>query len=191
MDATAIVLSPVPVARSFPGALTLNHVSRFDDVAGFTRECFAAISRVRTPRFFFFDSDDELPVDFAGVLAECLAHDAALVYTDELIVRGDVRVTRSAGPYCAHRHAKDPTMVHHLAVCRTADAQALLPALCPLLASGPFSMEPLLYSQLARIGWAYVPRVGYVWHCRRDSGLHLHPSNVRGQVNAMRWIAQQ
>lgn len=185
LDITAVVMSPKPMRKNVPGAVVLNHVSRFATVANYSRQRAAAIRKVRTARFVCIDSDDELPDDFEDVLAECCQLDAALVYTDELVINIDGKTMRreSAG-YSQDSHIRNPLLVHHLAVCDTASACAAL----DVLPGGDVLLDTLLYFQLAKKSVAYVPRIGYHWN--RGNGMHTWKDNLRCMVSSSIWCSK-
>jgi hypothetical protein len=187
MNVTAVVLSPDPVAMQVPeGVAVLNHCERFDSTAGIGAARRRALARVRTPWVFFLDSDDELPDDAGDVLAECVGAGAALVYTDELVLReGAPPQRRRSAPYCPALHAVSPLMVHHLAVMRTGAALAAL----EVVPAGELWLEHALFWQVARGGAAYVPRVGYHW--RPGGGMHRARGIVAAQARALSWCVRQ
>ncbi len=182
-DVTAVILSPAPFGRVPQGVAVVNHVSTFSDMAGLLDAYFTAALKVRTPFFFFLDWDDELPKDYLSVLDECMAADQPLAYTMEMVHTSGDRWLRNPGPYSLDRLKQDGTLIHHLAVCRTADAHEVIAG----LPRGTYAMEPLLYSQLAARGWAFVPRVGYIWN-KHATGMHRHPTTIRCHVNVQRWL---
>ncbi len=186
MTCTAVILSASPsTQRVVPGAQTLVHVSTFRDAAGLLDARMAAIDRVETERFFFLDDDDDLPHDFAGVLAECLSHPEPLVYTDEVIRTGGQEQVRVGGPYSQAAHAADALLVHHLAVCDTKAAKEV----APTLPRGEYGFEPMFYWALAKRGARHVPRVGYIWNAGHG-GMHRTPSVTRSMVNARAWAKE-
>lgn len=185
MECTAVILSANPnTQRVVPGAQTLVHVSTFRDAAGLLAARVKAIDRVQTPRFFFLDDDDDLPIGFETVLAECLSTDAALVYTDEIIRTGAGDQVRKSGPYSQAAHLEDMVLVHHLSVCDTAAARIAAAAL-PV---GQYGFEPLFYWQLAKAGAAYLPRIGYVWN--KGAGMHRTPSVAMGMHLSSKWAKE-
>lgn len=178
-------MSPEPVQFDVAELVMLNHVSRFTTVPEYSRQRAAAIRKVRTERFVCIDSDDDLPHDFYSVLAECVAINAALVYTDELVFHADGRRTRRASTqYDQDAHVRNPLFVHHLAVCNTDAAHAAL----DMLPEGAFLLDMLLYFQLAKQSAVHVPRVGYHWH--RGSGMHTWTDNLRCMVNSAIWCSR-
>ncbi len=184
-EVTAVVMSPEPVQIDVPGALVINHVSRFTTVPEYSRQRVAAIRKVRTERFVCIDSDDELPVDFADVLADCMAVAAPLVYTDELVRQAGRPDTRRQGhEYDQQKHIRNPLLVHHLAVCDTEAAHAAL----DVLPGGDMLIDMLLYFQLAKGGAVHVPRIGYHWN--RGIGMHTWTDNLRCMVNSATWCAR-
>lgn len=185
LDITAVVMSPNPVRLDVPGAHVLNHVSRFTTVSEYSRQRAAAIRKVRTERFVCIDSDDDLPADFNAVLTKCLAFNAPLVYTDELVLQPGLPAMRRRGfGYSQEAHIRNPLLVHHLAVCNTEAALAAL----EVLPSGDVLLDTLLYFQLAKGGAVHIPRVGYHWH--RADGMHTWRDNLRCMVNSVTWCAR-
>lgn len=185
MDCTAVILSANPsTQRVVPGAQTLVHVSTFRDAAGLLAARVKAIGRVQTPRFFFLDDDDDLPADFADVVAECLSIDAPLVYTDEIVRTATSEQLRKSAPYAQKTHLADMLMVHHLAVCDT-DAARVAVAALPV---GQYGFEPMFYWQMAKAGADYVPRVGYIWN--KGAGMHRTPSVAMGMHLASQWAEE-
>lgn len=173
-DVTAVVLSPTNQSRDWPGLEVVVHQQVFSDAAGMQAARFDAISFVKTPYFFFIDDDDDLPLDYPSVLAECLAVCRPIAYTDEAVVSKDgKRSVIQSGPYSREAHYRNAMMLHHLVLCETSAALAAVAH----LPRGHYWPEFMLYWELARSGAAYVPRVGYVWN-RRD-----------GRLNAMPWAA--
>lgn len=186
---TALILSPepIPVPRTLPaGVLVLNHCERFTTTAGIHAARRRALERVQTEHVFFMDSDDTLPADAAEVLAECLSANAALAYTDELVVvRGGATRRHVSAPYDAAVHAGSPMMIHHLALMRTGEALAAL----RVIPTGDVWIEQPLYWQVAQGGAAHIPRVGYHWH--RGDGMHRAPGIVAAQARGMAWCVRQ
>ncbi len=184
MRCTALVLSASAAQPKVPGAQVLVHVSQFGDAAGLLDARLKAIGRVETERFFFLDDDDGLPENFGDVLEECLARPEPLVYTDELIREGGAERVRKSGAYSQAAHLADMTLVHRLAVCDTAAAQAVAGE----LPRGQYGFEPLFYWQMAKRGAAYVPRVGYVWN--KGAGMHRTPDVRIAMVLAQQWAKE-
>ena len=187
-EVSAVILStlPVPAERQAPGCATLAHVSRFDSASGLLDARLAAIERVRTPWFFFWDDDDDLPADFASVLQDCLqaGSQQALVYTDEIIRTPAGERLRRSAPYSQQAHLQDMMLVHHLALCRTQAAQEA----ARLLPRGVYGVEPMLYWQMAKHGAVYVPRTGYIWNA--EGGMHLRADVRIGMVQSMHWCGE-
>lgn len=186
MSITAVTLSKTPMAREFAGLEYLNHVSEFSDIEGLLSAYFDAALRVRTEHFFFLDDDDDLPADYLSVLEDCLAAGVALAYTDEQVRTPTQTWVRSPGEYSVSKLLDKPTLLHHLALCRTKDTHEAIGS----LPRGLFVMEPYLYSALADRGCAHIPRVGYIWN-RGTTGMHRHPSTVRGYSSTLRWLQQK
>ena len=185
MSITAIVLSAQPYTPTFVGIEVLTHRSIIRNSAELQAARYAAVARVRTSHFFFLDDDDELLADHVATLDQCLAADQALAYTDELIryVDGTEKTTaRQAYSQAAHR--ADPMLVHHLALCRTADALEAIKR----VPRGHFCPELLLYWELAKAGAAYVPAVGYVWN--KGHGMHTWPLTAISQVRSALWCKE-
>lgn len=183
MNITAIVLTAGNYLRDWPGLQLVVQRQVITNAAEQLAARFSAISRVRTERFFFLDDDDDLPADYLDVLAECSAHGAPIVYTDELVLtpmNAPVGSVISKGPYSRERHYRNPTLLHHLVLC---DTRAAITAI-ERLPRGHYWPEFLLYWELARSGAPYVPRVGYVWN-KRERGMHLWPSTIGGQMRAI------
>lgn len=145
------------------------------------RAWFDAVQLVDTPYFFFLDDDDSLPKDYARVLQRCMDTGAGVAYTDEL-VNGERRVRV---PYAQAAHLQDTTLLHHLVLCDTALAKAVIED----LPRGHYWPEMMLYWEMAKSGGAaYVDDVGYLWH-KQATGLHLNWFTVRGMANSRAWCA--
>lgn len=184
---TAVVLSPVPIARRIDVPprcrVQVTLAPGLRDHADMNAARRRAMLEVVTPFFFFLDSDDDLPLDFDDVLEACLAQPCAVAYTDELIkIAGREPVRREAGLYSRARHVKNLYLLHHLVVCDTALSRAIEPT----LPRGVESFESMLYAQLARESWCYVPRIGYHWH--KGDGFHTRPDAVRSMCTAAIWL---
>lgn len=184
---TAVILSPVPM----PDArhLTPDCVVQVTLAPGLRNHIDMNAARRRavldvcTPFWFFLDSDDDLPLDFDDVLESCVAQPCAVAYTDELIkIPGREPVRREAGLYSRSKHIKNLYLLHHLVVCDTARSHAIEPT----LPRGVGSFESMLYAQLARESWCYVPRIGYHWH--KGDGFHTRPDAVRSMCTAAIWL---
>lgn len=184
MNVTAIVLTNRPYLRQWPGLTVLAHqAGTFQTSADHRRAWNEAIVRVDTEHFCFIDDDDELPTDYLSVIEECIAENKPLAYTDEVLRFSDGGESLHRGQaYSQAAHLANPMLVHHLAVCRTRDAQAALAEL-PI---GKFWPEMLLYWQLAKAGAAYVHRVGYVWNVAAQ-GLHTEPFVHIAQTRSALW----
>jgi hypothetical protein len=180
---TAVVLSPEPVELALPGVTVLNHVSKFDDHWGMNKARRMALRSVQTDYWFFMDSDDCLPADYLSVLAECVAQDTAVAYTDELVCpEGKEAFVRRPGEYTQAKHAASITLLHHLVLCRTADTEKVVKEL-PIDTLALF--EFMLYFRLAARSAGYVPRVGYQWN--RGKGFHTKPDALQAVVLAAAW----
>lgn len=186
MDITAIVLSAKPVTLEIPGVLVLGRVGQIRDAAELYAARLAAVRAVRTPWFFCLDDDDTLPEGHADLLQRCMASDAAVVYTNELLRLQDGReVVRRAGAYSRDQYRQRTTLIHHLAVCRT---DAALMAMQRIPAEGCWGFEPMLFAEVARDGAQWLDEVGYIWNERSGGGLSRHPSLPRAMVRAGQWI---
>ena len=183
MSVSAVILSKRPVSRLIPGVTVVPFVSEFSCARGLLQARLESIKRVQTDSFFFLDDDDELPADYLRVLELCEAVDTPLAYTDELITgqRLTPFVRRSA-PYSEDAFIEDPTLIHHLAVCKT-DAALRASAVVP---RGLFMFENLLWFQVAKEGATYVPEVGYIWN-RSATGLSRDPSILTSLVQSSTW----
>ncbi len=183
MNVTAVVLTAGGYRRKWPGLQIVVQQQTITNAAEQLAARFGAIRQVRTERFFFLDDDDDLPVDYLDVLSECEKHDAPLVYTDEIVMtrmNAPVGSVLAKGSYSRERHYRNPTLLHHLVLCDTAASLVAIER----LPSGHYWPEFLLYWELARGGAPYVPRVGYIWN-KREEGMHLWSSTIRGQMRAM------
>lgn len=181
LDLTAVVLSPEPAGRGWSGLVNYNHVSRFDTPGGFTKARFASIQGVTTKWFVWVDSDDDLPADYLDVFSECMAVDCPIAYTDEEVRESHLTYRRTSEPYDRRGYIERPAMIHHAAVCRTADARRVLPT----LPEGDYWPEMLLYHALANLGAHYVPRVGYIWN--KGQGMHTKPESVIAVARTAAW----
>lgn len=185
MSITAIVLSAKPVTLQLPDVVVLGHVCQIRDAAELYAARLAAVRRVRTPWFFCLDDDDALPDGWQDLLARCMASDAAVVYTNELLRMRDGReVVRRAAPYAREAYRDGVALIHHLAVCRT---DAALRAMERIPASGCWGFEPMLFAEVAREGAQWLDEVGYVWN-EREGGLSRHPSVPLAMLRAGQWI---
>lgn len=183
MNISAVILSANPVDRQIDGVRVVEHVSRFCDAETLLDARMAALRKVETEWFFFLDDDDELPSDYLRVLQRCVDAGAALAYTHELIrEEGKPEALRRSEPYSQALHLKTPLLVHHLAVCRTADARSA----AAHLPRGTYALEPLLYWEMAKRGAAFIDEIGYIWN-RSKTGLSRHPTLHRGLVHALLW----
>lgn len=179
---TAITLSGKPVSRALPDLATLVCVQSIENCAQYNEAFYGAIAKVKTPFFFFLDDDDTLPDDYLSVLNDCLNAHAAVAYTDELrSFEGGGSVFRP-GTYTQSRHLTKPTLVHHLALCRTGQAQGLLQS----MPTGQYWPEMPLYFALAKDSAAYIPRVGYRWN-RSSVGLSSQADFSIGQMRSKLW----
>ncbi len=183
MNTTAIVLTAGDYQRAWPGLQLVVQRQTITNAAEQLAARFTAVEKVRTKHFFFLDDDDDLPDDYFDVIAECEHHAAPIVYTDEIVLtpmNTPVGSVLAKGPYSRERHYRNPTLLHHLVLCDTTAALAAIGR----LPGGHYWPEFLLYWELARGGAPYVPRVGYIWN-KREGGMHVWSSTVRGQVRAM------
>lgn len=186
MSVTAIVVARAPYSRPIPGCEVLAvYPGQIATAARWQAVVLAAVGAVETEHLCFINDDDELPVDFGDVLAECLDARAALAYTDEVFRHPDRDELRRGEPYSQDAHLRNMGLVHHLAVCETAAAQAA----AATIPRGTYWPEMQLYWQLAKCGAAYIPRVGYIWHVDAD-GLHAIPSMTIAQARAAQWCAE-
>lgn len=187
-DATAVVLSRNGYRPSVPGCETLAWRSVFKDVAGSLDARLAALDAVRTPWFFYFDDDDELPADFPAILARCTDTPAALSYTRERVVDHLTGQTYESfgAPYTPELHVAKPMLLHHLVVCRTEAARAA----ARRIPRGTYCLEHLLFFEVAKHGGAnYVDAIGYIWH--RGTGLSRQPKSALGQMRSMVYAQRQ
>lgn len=183
MDISAVILSARPVDKQIDGVPVVAHVSRFSDAESLLAARMAALQKVKTRWFFFLDDDDDLPAGYLRVLQACVDADAAVAYTHELIRQeGKPEVVRRSEPYSQALHLKTPMLIHHLAVCRTADARSA----AAYLPRGTYAFEPLMYWELAKRGAAFIDEVGYIWN-PSNTGLSRHPTVHRGLVRALLW----
>lgn len=187
MSVTAVVLSREPITPAglgIPAGIEfLNHCETFDTTAGIHAARRAAVARVQTERFFFLDSDDDLPADAAETIEQCVAAGVGLAFTDEVEHRdGVAKRYEPTQPYTLRQHALRPLLVHHLAVVRTDVAREALQAIPP----GELWIEQALYFEAARLaGAAHVPRVGYNW--RPTDGLHRAVGLVAAMCRSSAW----
>lgn len=186
MNTTALVLTAGDYSCSWRGLDCVVQRQVITDAGEQLAARFAAVKKVRTKFFFFLDDDDGLPDDYLDVIAECESHDAPVVYTDELVLtpmNTPVGSVLAKGPYSRDRHYRNPTLLHHLVLCNTRAAVEAIGH----LPRGHYWPEFLLYWELARGGAPYVPRIGYVWN-KREGGMHVWSSTVRGQVRALLYV---
>lgn len=178
-DITAVVLSTAPYSREWPGLCIHTHISKIRNAADHQAARFDSIKRVDTPYWFWLDDDDELPANYMEVLEACIAADADVAYTDELVIGEDGTETIRRGEhYSSESHIHKPTLIHHLALYKTVPAKAAI-ARTPRWHYYP---EMQLSFEVARTGTAaYVPMIGYHWH-RGKTGLHTAPHTVSAIV---------
>lgn len=182
-DVSAVILSKAPVERVVPGCAVVPFISTFSEVKGLLNARIASLEAVDTEWFFWLDDDDELPDDFARVLAKCLKVKTPLAYTDELITNADGTMHRRQGAkYTQDRHIDNMTLIHHLAVCKTEVARAA----AKRIPRGMYAVENLLFFEVAKQGATYINEIGYVWH-RRKTGLNADPSLTIGLVQSAIW----
>lgn len=183
-DVTAVVLSARPYTRTFPGVDMLVHHCLIADAQDLQAARFDSIAKVRTPFFFFLDDDDDLPANYPEVLDRCLLVEAPLVYTDEIIrFPSGNEMRRRSAPYSQEAHLADMLLVHHLVLCRTADAKVAVAH----LPRGHYAPEQMLFWELAKGGAQYVPVDGYIWN--RGTGMHTWPATSISQMRSMLWCA--
>lgn len=185
---SALVLSARSYDRRFAGLRLVVHRSIITSAADALEARFAAIAKVETEHFFFLDDDDDLPADYLSVIDECLAKRVALAYTDEIQKRHDGGPDEyiHRGPYWRERHLRHSMLVHHLALCETAQALDVVDS----LPRGSYWPEFLLYWSMAARGIAYVPRAGYVWD-RKITGMHTWPDVAIAQMRSRLWAKRQ
>lgn len=184
MNISAVILSSKPVKRVIPGVEVVPYYSVFNDAAGLLESRLNALAQVKTEWFFYLDDDDELPEDYAEVLQQCIAAKTPLAYTDELITGDNARLRKSA-PYSQDVFIRNPLLVHHLAVCNVNAARRAM----YFIPHGTFTVENLLFFQVAKGGATYIPRVGYIWH-RKPTGLSNTPNLIIAQVQSSTWAAR-
>lgn len=186
MNITAVILSPQALTDpGLTGVAVVNHVCQLKDHVEMNVARREALAKVTTPYWFYLDSDDDLPPDYAQVLEECTSMASHVAYTDELIRRpGLDDVTRKPGPYTQWKHMQNLLMLHHLVLC---DTQATRDAM-PKLPQGIEMFEMMLYFQLAKRSVTYVPRVGYHWY--KGNGFHRKSDALRSLVRAAIWCAR-
>jgi len=180
---TALTVSREPITMDIPGVQHRNlHGRLFKRAADVQAAWFDAVDLVDTDRFFFIDDDDTLTADYERVLQRCVETGAAVAYTDEIV--GSER--RHRGPYSQDAHLKNPTLVHHLAVCETALAREVIRD----LPRGHYWPEMMLFWEMAKRGGAvHVPEIGYCWN-RRRQGLHSQWFTVLGMTNSRTWCME-
>lgn len=179
---SAVVLSDKQLSIKIDGVKIVNHVSKFSDAKGLLKARLDAIEKVKTEWFFYLDFDDELPTDYARILERCMAVNTPIAYTDEKITNADgsFRIRKSS-EYSEDKFIDDNTLIHHLAVCKT---QAAIEA-SKEIPRGFYSVESLLFFQVAKKGATYIDEVGYIWHKR--NGLSSHPTLILGLVQSAIW----
>lgn len=180
---TALTVAKAPIRFDYPGLVhKCLHGRIFNTAVQVQQAWFDAIDLVDTPYFFFIDDDDDLPLNYSDVLAMCIDTHSAVAYTDENI--GGERRYRK--PYSQQAHLKNPTLIHHLALCDTSIAKEVIQKL-PI---GNFWPEMMLYWAMAKVGQAaHVPEIGYNWH-RKSSGLHKAWFTVLGMYNSHKWCSE-
>jgi hypothetical protein len=185
-DVTAVVLSPEPMQMPDLPVRVVNFVSKFYDTAGIHEARRKSVDLVKTPWFFFLDSDDSLPSNIEDVLLECMATDSSVAYTRELIVRPDKSSwTSESHEYDQAAHVRNMMLIHHLALCKTDVARSAL----EVVPHGDYWIELLLYFQMAKSGAKYVDKIGYIWN-KGDFGMHRIRGIVRAQINSAIWCAR-
>lgn len=186
-DVTAVVLSRDGYRPDVPGVEVLAWRSVFDGVEGSVTARLKALEQVRTPWFFYFDDDDELPDDYPAILARCMDTPAALSYTRERVVDAVSGETYESfgAEYTPELHVQRPMLLHHLVVCRT---QAALEA-AARIPRGVYCLEHLLFFEVAKRGANYVDEIGYIWH--RGTGLSRQPKSALGQMRSVMYATNQ
>lgn len=179
---TALSVSRLGCSFAFEGLQHCCLAGReFATATDVQRAWFDAVQLVDTPYFFFLDDDDALPEDYTRVLQRCVDAQVGVAYTDEL-VNGERRVRR---PYTQAAHLQDTTLLHHLVLCDTELAKAVIQD----LPRGHYWPELMLYWEMAKSGGAaYVDDVGYLWQ-KKSTGLHRSWITVRGMANSRAWCA--
>lgn len=99
-----------------------------------------------------------------------------IAYADEL-ANGELI---ASGDFSLPAYLRNPAMIHHAPVCRTASARAIA------WPDGCFWFEGICYGSLARLGWMYLPGVVYEWN-RTPGGASRWPSTTRALINTMLW----
>lgn len=183
---TAVTLSRAWCSPRPVGVAHLSQTQEVRDCAGYNEAFYGAIAKVQTPYFFFLDDDDTLPSDYLSVLTECIQANTAVAYTDELRQSSGGVSTFKSGTYSAQAHIDNPTLLHHLVVCRTDAAQDAL----RLMPRGQFWPELPLYFHLAKESVAYIPRTGYHWN-RSGYGLSAKADFSIGQLRSRLWCRER
>ena len=177
MQVTAITLSAKPLPE-VQGRLV--QVQTITSATEYCEAWLSAIQKVQTPYFYFLDDTDSIPDE--AIIDECIAEDVAVAYTDE--TRDGIRI--EVGEYDQTKHITNPMMMHHLVVCRTADAKAV----APTLPRGQFWPEMPMYFELAKRSVAYIPKLGYHWH-KSDGGLSSKADFSIAQMRSAIWCARR
>ena len=180
---TALTVAREPVDMQYPGLVHKCLAGRkFTRAIHVQQAWFDAIRLVTTPYFFFIDDDDYLPSNYKEVLDKCVYANTAIVYTDEYVANE----YRSRDVYSQRLHLANPTLVHHLVLCKTDIAIKAIDKL-PI---GHFWPEMMLYWEMAKLGGAsYIPEIGYHWN-RGTEGLHKAWFTVLGIHNSIKWCKQ-
>lgn len=154
-------------------------MAEFDDAPGLMGARLAALKHVKTEWFFFLDHDDDLPNDFLRVLDRCIAANTPIAYTDELVHDSVLKKTyiRKSADYSEMSFIKNPMLIHHLALCKTALAIDVLKRIQDVNHN-----EMLMFFELAKYGATYIDEVGYIWN--RSHGLSRKPAFLFAQVQS-------
>lgn len=190
---TAVILSRRPISNKIRALVpedvrVLNFVSEFRSFNSYRLSWLMAVARVETEWFFIFDDDDKLPPGFSELLDRLITAtgEAALGYTNELIINdAGIKVESKKQPYSQDAHIKDPTLLHHLVLCRTEVAKRA----ATVLPEGHRMPEILLYFQMAKEGAVWVDEIGYHWH-RTAGGMSRWPGVLAAQVASLTWCQQ-
>lgn len=190
---TAITLSREPVSAKFKqriprDVVPLNFVSDIKSFNSYQRSWFMAVQQVQTEWFFFLDHDDQLPPGFSELLDRLIATTGlgALGYTNEVVINdAGISTELKKGPYSQEAHLKNPTLCHHLVLCRTSVAKEVIQA-CP---RGHYMPEMMVYFQMAKKGAVWLDETGYLW-CRGAGGMSHWPSALAAQMQSVRWSMQ-
>lgn len=172
---TCVTLSNKELHRDTPSNVVYyNHVREFSDTISLHTERLNAISKVKTPYFFFCDYDDPLP-EFI------IKPNKAVLYGDNYFNEFGVERIFNSKEWSREYHLQNPYAIHK-AICNT----NLSRKLSLILPRGEYWTEILLYYSLALIGgFEYNKELKMIWN-KKNNGFHTKVNtNI---ANSVLWL---